>query len=297
VTFRGGNSQARPVEVTWVPPAKVRTGTKVYVTVWKGSSCSKAPDRWERRVGIDPKARSWKDPAFGQGTWCYLVHIENRYGASRPATGRALARYAPVPAAPAVGTPKWDPVSSGFYLSWTPPNGSTTLHAMRSGSPTSCPTTYDPGSSEWLYRESNGTWFLPAYYRTECVSLFAVTDWGTHSSRTQIVAQVPPPTATPAVGTSIVPYANDPSAGSTTASLAGSAYSLGIEVLPGTCPAVVPNDLEWWDGYEDWDTANLWYFYPEPWGSTTQQCALFAALDGFGQHGPVVKRQFTLAAP
>ena len=26
------------------------------------------------------------DPAFGQGTWCYLVHIENRYGAARPAT-------------------------------------------------------------------------------------------------------------------------------------------------------------------------------------------------------------------
>jgi hypothetical protein len=397
VTFTGGNSQARPVKVTWVPPTTVRAGTKVYVTVWKGTSCSVAPNRWERRVAVDPKAGSWTDPAYGQGTWCYLVHIENRYGASQPASGRALARYAPVPAAPAVGTPTWrpqdggwrftwqpplagtalvalrnfddpalcapsfdagsveyldqvgsttwhlyavapqeclkfyvvtdwgttspakqvgvvvpsspaaptpgplvwDPDSYGFQFTWTPPDTFTSLRAMRNfDDPDTCPTTYDEDQADWLGQDyDTGKWLLNAYGTSECVSLFAVTSWGTVSDRKQITTQVPPPTVTPAVGASIVPYANDPAAGSTTASLASNAHSLGIEVLPGTCPTVVPNDLDWWDGNVDWDTPNLWYFYPEPWGSTTQQCALFAAVDGFGQHGPVVKRQFTLAAP
>ena len=87
MTFTGGNTQNKPVKVDLGAPASVRDGTKVYVTVWKGTSCSAAPDTWERRVGVDPKAGSWTDPAFGQGTWCYLVHIENRYGATRPADG------------------------------------------------------------------------------------------------------------------------------------------------------------------------------------------------------------------
>jgi hypothetical protein len=203
------------------------------------------------------------------------------------------------PAAPTPGPLSWDPDSYGFLFSWTPPDAFTAIRAMRSfDDPDTCPTTYDEDQADWLGQDfDTGKWLLPAASASECVSLFAVTNWGTVSARTQVITQVPAPTATPVVGASVVPYANNPAAASTTASLAGNAYSLGIEVLPGTCPAVVPGDLEWWDGYEDWNTPNLWYFYPEPWGSTTQQCALFAAIDSFGQHGPVVKRQFTLAAP
>ncbi|GAB3249735.1 matrixin family metalloprotease [Nocardioides dilutus] len=297
VTFSGGNAEAKPVRITWASPATVRDGTKVYVTVWKGTSCSAAPDSWERRVSVDPKAGSWTDPAYGLGTWCYLVHIENRYGAARPATGRAISRYAPVPAAPTLGAPTWDPASFGFHLSWTPPDEHTSLNVMRDDDPATCPTVYDPSSADGLYSESPGSWFLSTYHATQCVSLFAVTDWGTVSAGTQVVLQVPPPPVTPTVS-AVGTYTEDPSAASATASLPpGGSYNLGIEVLPGTCPAVVPGDLEWWDGYQDWNTPDLWYFYPEPWGSTEQHCALFAAIDDFGQHGPVVKRQFTLAAP
>ena len=107
VTFSGGNTESKPVKITWQPPGSVRDGTTVHVTVWRGTSCNAAPNNFERRYGVEPKAGTWSDPAYGNGTWCYLVQIENRYGATRPPTGSALARYAPVPAAPSVGTPTW----------------------------------------------------------------------------------------------------------------------------------------------------------------------------------------------
>jgi hypothetical protein len=191
VTFSGGGSQGRPVEVTWVPPATVRAATKVYVTVWQGTSCSAAPDVWELRVGVDPKTGSWRDPEFGQGSWCYLVHIENRYGAARPATGAAVARYAPVPSAPAVGAPVWDPDYFSFFVSWTPPDEFTTLNAMRNyDSPTSCPPAYDEAVAEWPYEYEPGKWLLDSWNENECISLFAVTTWGTVSPPTYV--QVPP---------------------------------------------------------------------------------------------------------
>jgi hypothetical protein len=291
VTFSGGNSQARPVQVTWVPPATLRDGTKVYVTVWKGTSCSAAPNRWELRVGVDPRAGSWKDPEFGQGTWCYLVHIENRDGATRPATGAAVARYAPVPAAPVVGAPAWDPTSYGFHLGWTPPDELTTLLAMRNDdNPASCPTTYDPEAAEGLYSESPGSWFVSTYHATQCVSLFAVTDWGTVSAGTQVVLQVPPPSVTPTVSAVSPPTDEEPAASATVTLAYSPDYRLGVEVVPGACPSSPPSDAEWWDGWEDWETPGRWLFYP---ASSGQQCALFAAIDGFGQHGPVVGRTFT----
>lgn len=392
VTFTGGNAQGGPVRVTWVPPASVRDGTKVFVTVWKGASCTTHPDTFERRVALDPKVRSWTDPAFGQGTWCYAVHIENRYGATQPLFGKALARFAPVPAAPALAAPTWRPQDGGWrftwtpplpgthlvvmrdyadpgscvstydefdadYLdqvtattwllpayapaeclnlfvvtdwdtvspatrvdvtvpsspaapvvstptwnaslygstfSWTPPDDYTSLHAMRSfDDPDTCPATYDPDAAEWVDQQSPTTWLLSAYDASECVSLFAVTSWGTHSGRTQVVTQVPAPTATPVVG-SFSPWASDPgNAVAVTVTLTpGDSYSLRFEVLQGACPAVAPADAGWFDGFED--TPNRYVFYPEPYGNTGTQCVLFAAVDYFGQPGPLVKKTFTV---
>jgi hypothetical protein len=293
VTFSGGNSQGRPVQVTWVPPATVRDGTKVYVTVWKGTSCSAAPDVWDLRVRVDPKAGSWKDPAFGQGTWCYLVHIENRYGAARPAKGAAVARYAPVPAAPSVGAPAWDAGNGSFAISWTPPDAFTTLQAMRNlVDPTSCPTAYDELEAHWLDRDGTGKWLLHGYSKSECVSLFAVTDWGTVSARTQIVVQIPPPTVTPQVSGFSPPTAEEPAASATVTLAYSPHYRLGIEVVPGACPASPPPDAQWWDGFEDWETPGRWLFYPEGGG---QQCVMFAAVDWHDQPGPVQTRTFTAA--
>ncbi len=396
VTFTGGNTQGGPVRVTWVPPASVRDGTKVFVTVWKGAACTVYPDTFERRVALDPKARSWTDPAFGQGTWCYSVHIENRYGAAQPLFGRALARWAPVPAAPSLAAPTWRPqdggwrftwtppfpgthlvvmrdysdpgscvstydefdadyldevtattwllqayapaeclnlfvvtdwdtvspathvdvtvpsspaaptvgprtwdaASSQFTFDWTPPDTHTSLRAMRApyDDPTTCPTGYVADDAEYLGQDwDTGKWQLYPNHATECWVLYAVTDWGTRSATgTQVVTQVPAPTATPVVGT-VGPWAGDTYAASAPVTLTASSAWIAIEVIDGACPAAVPNGLQWQDGYEDWEHPGVYVFYPKTYGAT--QCALFTARDGYEQHGPVVKKPFTVAIP
>ena len=92
------------------------------------------------------------------------------------------------------------------------------------------------------------------------------------------------------------PWPGDPAwAASATVQLAPSSdYDLRAEVVEGACPAVPPADAEWWDGNEDWERPGTWYWYPEPWGDAGQQCVVFAAVDRFGQVGPVVKRGFTV---
>jgi Matrixin len=395
VAFSGGNTQGKPVRITWLAPTALRSGTKVYVGVWKGTSCTTPPDNWERRDPVEPKAGSWTDPTYGKGSWCYQLQIENRYGATRPPTASALVRYAPVPSAPAAGTPTWrpqdggwrftwapplagtnlvvmrnatqrdqcvpafdanqaeyldpvtantwllralapqecltlyvvtdwgtvspattvnlvvpsspaaptpgtlawDPDFSAFRFSWTPPDDFTSLRAMRSyDTPGTCPTSYVENEAEWLGRDySTGKWLLYANHASQCVSLYAVTNWGTVSPRAQVTAQVPAPTATPVVGT-VAPWSVDPSwAASATATLTPSfSYDLRIEVVQGACPAVPPTDANWSDGFEDGSAPGRYVFYPEPWGDTGQQCAMFAAVDYYGQHGPVVARAFTI---
>ena len=394
VAFSGGNTQAKPVRITWVPPPTVRPGAKVVVGVRKAATCTPAPGFYDDSFDVDPRAGSWTDTTFGKGTYCYAVHIENRYGAARPTTAATVARYAPVPTAPAVGSPTWRPQDGGWRLTWSPPLSGTHLVALRDPdhpdqcvttydpasvehldqvtpttwlldalapqecvnlfattdwgtlSPptqvtlsvpsapsaptpgprtwdpdavafhftwtppddftslvvmrdpdghTTCPTAYDPDLAEALYEESPGSWQLPAYVASECASLFAVTPWGMVSPRTQIITQVPAPTATPVVGT-VSAYAPDPSAASATVTLAPSAsYTVGVEVVAGSCPAVPPVDSQWFDGYQDGTDQSRWYFYPEPYGDAGLQCVMVAAVDQFGQHGPVAKKPFTVA--
>lgn len=393
VAFRGGNDHASPVRVTWAPPTRVLPGTRVLVTVWRGSACGSLPARWERRVAVGPSAGGWTDPAYGQGQWCYHLQIENRYGATRPGVSAGLPRFAPVPAAPAVGTPTWrrvdggwrftwrapepgmhlvavrddarpdrcvssfeedlsqwltdlpgdswqlsaiareeclnlfvvtdwdtvgpptqvrvvvpetplapavgprtwDPDESAFRFSWTAPDDFTSLMAMRNvDEPGTCVTVYDQDRAEWVQQDYDSTGYsLWSRAGSECVSLFAVTQWGSVSPRTQIVLQVPAPTAVPTVGP-IGPWSGDPSyAASANVTLVDSPnHELGIEVLPGACPATPPASAEWFDGYEDWERPGRWYWYAEPWGDTGPQCVLLAAVDGYRQHGPVVAQTF-----
>ena len=227
---------------------------------------------------------------------CLKLYVVTEWGTVSPATQVTLV----VPSSPTAPTPgalTWDPESYGFMFSWTPPDDFTSIRAMRNfDDPNTCPTTYDEDQADWLGQDfTTHKWLLPAYSASECVSLFAVTNWGTVSPRTQIDTQVPAPTATPTVGP-VGPWPTDPSyvASATVTLTPGPSYYLGIEVVPGTCPALPAGNAGWYDGAEDWTDSSLWYFYPEPYGDTGQQCVMFAAVDTFGQHGPVVKRQFTV---
>ena len=391
VQFTGGQPVDEPVRITWRGPAKVRDGTKVRISVWKGSGCTSLPVTWELRVGVAPGANSWTDPGHGKGSWCYLLQIENRYGATRAPFGAARERWAPLPASPAVsqlawraadggyrltwhapegtdlvamrnwdepgtclstydeddaeyvdhvsgdtwqlsavapeecltffavtewdtvsaigtqrevtapkppdpvlGPRTWDAQAGAFRFTWTEPDGYTWLRMMRNwDDPQQCLTTFDDDVADWPGDEGDGTLLLYPNAASECVVFFAQTSWGTVSGPVQVTTTVPPPTATPTVGT-ITPV---PAQGyaTVTASVPGGGQ-LGIEIRPGACPASAPGDAEFWDAYEDWENPGRYFLYPES-DPADVHCAMFAAVDGYGRHGPVVLRPFSVGNP
>ena len=186
VRFSGGQTQDKAVRIDWRPPSKIRAGTKVRVTVWKGDSCAgRLPDTWERRVAVDAREGRWTDPAYGQGNWCYRLQIENRYGATRPPHSQAMQRYAPVPGVPQIGTVTWDQEAVGYRFTWTAPMD-TWLYVMR-GEPGGCPTAFDQDDAEHLGDER----LVSAGASSECLSFFAVTAWDTVSSPTQVEVAAP----------------------------------------------------------------------------------------------------------
>ncbi len=288
VRFSGGQAEDAPVRVTWRAPTRIREGTKLWITVWSATSCAKEPVSWERRVAVDPRAGSWTDPSYGQGRWCYGIELLNRYGAGPPAVVRELERWAPVPDAPVVGSPTWVPADGWFRVSWTPPDDSTHLEVVRSSDdPSICPSSYDEDYADRPYEDGPNRWLVWAGSARECVTFFAVSSWGSVSPGTQVVLQVPAPAVTPTVGS--IRYDSDAGVATVPASLADDSYQLGVEVIGGPCPGTPPADAGWSDGYEG--EPGIWTVYPESQGD---QCAMFAALDGFGQHGPVVSRTFTV---
>ena len=344
-------------------------------------------------MGVNPLVGGWTDPGHARGTWCYRLQTVNRHGASRPATTRAMARWAPGPdppvadaptwrpalggwqftwhapagtslvalrdasdpgravcrrtttprwsawtsggqdrwllhpsaagtkcvtlaaltewgttsigdpmrltvtdrpAAPVLGTPTWVAGQQAYRITWTPPDDFTSLWVMRDyDDPSRCPTAFDADRAETPWQEQTGRRLVPAAAARECLSFFAVTAWGTSSTPTEVPAQVPAPTATPTVGrVSVDP--DDPSAARASVSITASAsYQLGIEVVDGACPVQPAADAGWFDGWEV--DPGSWRFYPESSDGTGPQCAMFAAVDWFGQPGPVVERPFSVA--
>lgn len=292
VAFTGGQTQARPVTISWRPPEKVRDGTRVRILVWKGSTCGGEPGLVDRSVGLAPGARTWTDPAYGTGTWCYRLRIENRYGAARKPFNRALQRYAPVPAAPVIENLLYVEEGGTYRFTWHQPKGTRLVLMRDADDPTQCVTTYDANLADYPSEVDVDTWEVWPYQATECLTFFAVTEWDTVSPPTSAHVGVPAPDVTPTVGP-VTANPDDPFTARATATLPDDTYRLGIEVVAGDCPAVPPGDAGWWDGWES--EPGVWTFYPEHPDNGGPNCAMFTALDDLhGTHGPVVMRPFAV---
>lgn len=190
VEFGGGAERSAPVRITWKPPSRIRSGTKTRVTVWKGTSCGgKLPDTWERRAVVDTREGTWTDPSYGQGSWCFRLQIENRYGATRPPHSAAMQRYAPLPDAPQLGPLVWNADDYGYRFTWDAP-ADTWLYVMR-GEPGDCPTTYDEQVAEYVSDGSGQQQRVYAAAGAECLSFFVVTEWDTVSPATAVEVAVP----------------------------------------------------------------------------------------------------------
>ncbi len=285
VQFSGGGADAgsgSPVQITWAAPARTAAGTKVRISVWPASSCGREPD--SARVDlVGPSATRWTDDRAGKGPACYQVQVVNRSGAARPAYHRVLERYAPVPDAPVV-TATWRRADESFALRWTPSPG-VVLLAQAGDEPGSCPGAFADDRARELREESPGrSSFYPDAADT-CVAFYASN--GVRTSAAQVLHLViPPPTATPVVGE--IRYDGDQGGWVVEATL-DSGDRLGIEVVAGACPAQAPTDAAFWD-YSDLGDDR--YFLWEE--DTGPNCALVAAVDGYGGHGPVVMRPFTV---
>lgn len=177
VRFAGGGPE--PVRLTW-DVGRVRAGTKVEVRVRPPGDCSDL-DRPYERFRVDPGQERWTDPGHGSGTWCYRVHIENRFGAARPDFADALPRHAPVPETPVVAPAVWRPTAQVWRFAWDAPAGTRLVALFDPDDPTACPTAYDPDLAYDLYESAAGSWDLWPSAPDMCVRLVAVTEWDTVS--------------------------------------------------------------------------------------------------------------------
>lgn len=79
--------------------------------------------------------------------------------------------------------------------------------------------------------------------------------------------------------------------------LSDDSYTVGVEVLPGSCPETAPDGLWYAHGWEA--EPDAFEFYPE--AQSGPNCALFTALDESYYfysppvHGPVVMREFQVS--
>ena len=286
VRFTGGQATGGPVRITWTKPTGVPAGSKVTITVGRTASCSTPPLSSETDHAL-PAAGGWSDPGHGQGTHCYRVRIANRYGAARPSLAGLVDRWAPVPATPVLGPLSWSATERQYRFTWTAPAGThlEVLHGL-DATPTTCRSTYNQTISETPYLDA-GVWHVTPWAPEECLAFFAVTDWGTVSPARDVQVTVPLPAVRPTVGT-VTADPDAPGAFLAGATLPDTTYSVGIEVRPGTCPATAPGDATYFDGWEI--APGVYQFYNEQDGDN---CAMFAALDGWSRPGPVVMRPFT----
>ena len=263
---------------TWTAPTATGLGV---VRNWEDpATCPTGTDDWSLMEQSD--AGHWLLGSNGPVECVLLVAYTDWGTVSAPTTVHL--RVPGIAEAPVVGTPVWVPEEDAFRVTWTPPDASTHLEVVRSAAAGQCPGAYEDGYAEEPDRGGPGLWLVWANQARECVLLVAVSPAGA-SVGTRVSLEVPAPTAVPTVGAAT----RDPDTGEVVvrASLERGAYDLGLEVLPGRCPAGPPADAGWGDGYES--APGVWTLVAE---SAGEQCALFAAVDRFGQHGPVVPVSF-----
>lgn len=285
VIFSGGDAVDRPVSIEWTPPKRFPTGSRVEVTTWQDASCDRLDLFASDEVG--PAAGSWVDPEPEQGAWCYGVRIVNRYGAARPAFVEKLQRWAPTPATPAVTYLAWDKTEQAHRFGWVKQKGTELAVIRNPDDPATCPASYGDGWADLVYPDSDGNYSVYAYEAQECLSFFAVNEFKT-STPVNLNVSVPAPTITPTVGPLVIGEWGEVRA---TVTLSDNSYGVGIEVLPVSCPDIVPDGLEWNDSWRV--DADDYEFYPE--AESGPNCALFTAIDysfSGGLHGPVVMREF-----
>ncbi len=274
-----------PVRISWKAPAGRDGGDKVAIQVWKAATCATPPKQVEEYLAKVDRA-SWADPVKGLGPHCYQVSVQNRYGAARPPVVFGRARWAPVPAAPQVSPPVWDRDEYAFRTTWAAPVDTRLEMVTDLDAPTRCLPAYDPNQARWLEDEA-GQWLLPVNAPSTCVTLFAVTEWGTVSGGTTLVLEVPLPPA-PTVGSTVTKVESSYDQFEV-AALRDPVWDLPrVEVRPGACPSAAPGDAGWSDGWSPRE--GVLQFSAEAEG---QNCAILAFVDGWRRPGPVEMRPFT----
>lgn len=283
VTFSGGGEQQ--VTVSWQPLVNAPSGTRLRVSVWEADTCADPPSFVDSYTP-DPAAGAWTDKQKRPGSACYHVQVENRWGGTRPAFVQLLDGWAPSVGAPAVAYVGYDEGQGGHVFTWTPaPN--LTLYVQHGPSPTECPSTFDE-SEAFAPTVTDGELLVPPGAPEECLSFFTVAEWRATSEATSIAVELPTPPA-PTVGT--ITAGGWEWEFQTTVTVAGSSYDVGIEVLPGSCPATAPTEGVFWGDAYSTGEQDTYAFSAEAEG---ENCALFTAYDWqWDRHGPVVMRAFT----
>ncbi|NHC24673.1 matrixin family metalloprotease [Nocardioides sp. IC4_145] len=288
VNFSGGQPADRPVRITWRPVSGARPGTKVFVTVWKAPTCGRRPRSWDLRVGLAPSVGTWSDPRYGTGAWCFGVEVANRYGGARSGGVRRIERWAPVPPAPAVGTPTWVASESAWRFTWSGSPG-VDLAVVRSWEdPTTCPT----GTTDWmaLDRGPGGGYLLHASRAAECVLLVAVTDWGTVSPPTRLLLEVPGVGSEPQVGTPAWVPARSAFRVSWTPPDPGTRLEVVRGDGSGACPVSIGDG---WSEALEQDGPSTWLV--PTWSAS--ECVAFVAVTSWGAVSPATTLTLTVPPP
>ena len=271
--------------IDWTLDGRPRTGTKLAITVWEATTCGK-PTAWADVYSVPASRRTWEDPDKGTGRWCYQLQVE-QVRRLAPARGPDSGPLGTTAGRPRGFDPDLERRDLEHRLTWDAP-ADTELMMMRNGDdPLDCPDAVDPSLAESGWKVGGNRWAFSARAPRECVVFFAVTAWGTLSPGTEAMLVVPAPAVTPTVG-AITPDPDYDATFRVDIDLPlDDFYRLGVEVVAGRCPAAPPAEAGWYDGWEV--ETGTYQIYAADAGAN---CLLVAAIDNFGQPGPVVARAF-----
>ncbi len=285
VVFSGGGDLG-PVRISWRVESPPRDAS-IRVSTWPGTSCGAVP-KGAQTQRLPISRTSWTDTVAGKDTRCYAVQVVNRFGAAQRPVSRAMRRWAPAPATPQLGPFTYRAAEQEFTFSYTPRPGISLAYQVVDLDPETgaqCATDLEGGV---VRQRSPGLAAVAVVSLRACYTLWETNDFGDRSAPVFVTVEVPAPTATPTVGS--VTRGPDGYAHRIQATLpAGSSGRIGISLVAGACADRPPGEPSFFDGYEV--AADTFEVLPDAEGP---HCALVAAVDGFGRHGPVVEHPFTV---